>query len=513
MSITQFIHRGKNMYGERTAFVDGQRETSYIELHERVARTAAILRDLDAAEDARLGILSAASDLAIASFFAGSWAGMVPNYLNNRWSEHELSGSVDDFGPRVLVVDDLSLDMGLALQRRCDCVEHVLYIGAKENPPSPALSYSALYESAKAIEDRSGDIDGLAYVNYTGGTTGKGKGVMISHRCHFAAMNTMSAEGFITSGDTLMALPLFHISGIAMSNSAIMLGNTLHILPAFDPLNVMQTVQDKKIEQALLIPTMLQMVVNHPRFEEFDLTSLRYIRYGASPIDQALLMDVKKKLPHADLMQVYGQTECVPATFLYNRDHGEAGISSGRTRSAGTPCLGVEIVIRDEQEQPLPRGEIGEITMRSSFVMEGYLNMPEQTAVALRDGWIYTGDAGYMTDDDFLHVVDRIKDMIVSGGENIYSAEVENAISLHESVVQCAVVGLGDEKWGEKVHAEVVLKPGANLSDTELVEFCRNYLAGYKVPKSFCVVEAIPLTAVGKVDKVAIRNMRDDATA
>ena len=509
MSITQFIHRGKHMYGERTAFVYGQRTTSYNELHERVSRSAAILQQLDSSEDARIGLLTAASDLAITLFFASSWAGMVPNYLNIRWSEHELAGSIDDFRCRILVVDDLFLDLGLALQRRCDCIEHLIYIGERENLPSSVLKYDSLYASAEAIEDDSVDIDGLAYINYTGGTTGKGKGVMISNRSHFAALNTMAAEGFVTAGDTLMALPLFHISGIAVSNSALMLGNTLHILPAFDPVQVMQVVQERQIVQALLIPTMLQMLVNHPQFEEFDLSSLRHIRYGASPIDQALLAQVQRKLPWADLMQVYGQTECVPATFLHHRDHGEAGVASGRTRSAGTPCLGVEIIIRDEDGKPLPRGEIGEITMRSSFVMEGYLNMPEQTATALRDGWVYTGDAGYMSEDDFLYVVDRIKDMIISGGENIYSAEVENAIAQHEAVVQCAVVGLSDEKWGEKVHAEVVLNPGASLSDSELTEFCRKYLATYKVPKSFCFVEAIPLTAVGKVDKVTIRQLRD----
>jgi len=497
------------MYAERTAFVCAERETSFGELHDMVARTAAVLRELDPSDNARLGILAAASDLTIMSFFAASWAGMVPNYLNIRWSEHELSGSIEDFSPRILVVDDFFLELGLSLQSRCDCVEHVLYIGERDQLPPRALSYSGLYRSAAAIEDRSTDIDALAYINYTGGTTGKGKGVMISHRSHFAALNTVSAEGFVTTGATLMALPLFHVSGIMMSNSAVMLGNTLHILPAFDPVKVMQTVQEKKIVQALLIPTMLQMLVSHPDFDQYDLTSLRYIRYGASPIDQALLTSVQEKLPWADLMQVYGQTECVPATFLYNSDHDKSGTASGRTRSAGTPCLGVDIVIRDEEGQPLPRGEIGEITMRSSFVMEGYLNMPEQTAKALQDGWIHTGDAGYLSEDDFLYVVDRIKDMIVTGGENVYSAEVENAIAQHEAVAQCAVVGLIDEKWGEKVHAEVILKQSANLSEDDLEAFCRDYLAGYKIPKSFRFVDAIPLTAVGKVDKVAVREMRE----
>lgn len=507
MSITQFIHRGKHMYGERIAFVYGERTTSFAELYDQVACTAALLRELDPADEAFVGILSAGNDRAITAFFASSWAGMVPNYLNVRWSQHELSCSLEDFRPKILIVDDTFLEMAVSLQNRCEFVQHIVHIGEREDLPPSVLRYGDLYESAEAIEDRSGDIDDLAFLNYTGGTTGKGKGVMITHRSHISALLTLAAEGFLVSGKTLMAVPLFHISGIVTSNAAIMLGNTLYILPAFDPLQVMQIVQEHKVVQALLIPTMLQMLVSHPKYSEFNLRSLQYIRYGASPIDQTLLSEISKKLHWADLMQVYGQTECVPATLLHHIDHGDKGIASGRTRSAGAPCLGVEIVIRDTEEQEVPRGVIGEITMHSSYVMAGYLNMPEQTAATLRDGWVYTGDAGYLSDDDFLYVVDRIKDMIVTGGENVYSAEVENAVAQHEFVEQCAVVGLADEKWGEKVHVEVVLKPGAALSDSDLTEFCRDYLAGYKIPKSFRVVAAIPLTAVGKVDKVAIREM------
>ncbi len=250
---------------------------------------------------------------------------------------------------------------------------------------------------------------------------------------------------------------------------------------------------------------MIQMLIHHPTFHDYDIISLNHVAYGASPIDQTLLMEARERLPGVAFVQVYGQTEGVPATLLFDLDHSEQGHSTGRTRSAGTPCYGVEIEIRGADGSALPRGEVGEICLRAPHVMQGYLNNPEQTAAALQGDWLVTGDAGYLSEDDYLYVVDRIKDMIISGGENVYCAEVESAICSHPAVEQCAVVGLPDEKWGELVHAEIVLKEGASASQGEIEAHCRDLIAGYKLPRSAGFVDTIPLTAVGKVDKVAIR--------
>ncbi len=506
MSLTQSTHRGKHMYGDRTALVYGSRKTTYLEFHDQVARTAAGFVELDSSPRASVGILSANCDRAIVAFHGAVWAGMVPNYLNVRWSAHELSASIDDFAPSILLVDDIFLAMGQELLQRCESVTTLVHIGEAVELPGGVLRFTELIADAPLLEDRSGEAHEMAFLNYTGGTTGKGKGVMHSHATHSMAMSVAIADGLFHPGTWLLVMPLFHVAGISIANSGLMTGSTLHILPAFDPKDVLETIHRERISWALLVPTMWQMLLHHPQFPDYDISSLKYLRYGASPIDETLLMELREALPDVDFMQVYGQTEGVPATLLHDSDHSPEGLAAGRTRSAGTPCIGVEIEIRDpDSEQLLPNGEIGEICLRAPFLMSGYLNLPEQTEEALRGDWLHTGDAGYFTDDGFLYLVDRIKDMIVTGGENVYSVEVENIICGMEQVEQCAVVGLPDEKWGEKVHADIVLKEGASLTEEQVIEYCREFLAGYKLPKSAAFVDAIPLTAVGKVDKVAIR--------
>jgi acyl-CoA synthetase (AMP-forming)/AMP-acid ligase II len=506
MSITRSIHRGKHMSGDKIALSFADRQTSYSELYEEVARCAGAFVKLDPSAGGSVGILCLNSDRAIIGFYGAMWAGKVPNYLNIRWSVFELSASVDDFAPAILLVDKMFLEIGLELKARCSSVEHVILVEEQDNLPLGILSYTELLADATPINDQSVDKHEMAFLNYTGGTTGKGKGVMHSHASHTATISMCVAENLFTRGRTLMTMPLFHISGIAISNAGLMVGNPLYILPAYDPVRVLETIQEKKIEQAFMVPTMWQMLLHHPDFCEYDLSSLRYLRYGGSPIDESLLMELKSALPSVDFMQVYGQTEGLPVSLLYDCDHAAQGVASGRTQSAGTPCYGMEIEIRDPDGSALPFDEVGEIALSGPPLMLGYLNMPEKTAETLVDGWLVTGDAGYLTEDGYLRVVDRIKDMIITGGENVYSAEVETVIKQHSGVEQCALVGIPDDKWGEKVHAEVILKPGSALCEEEVIAHCKNFLAGYKIPKSVNFVDTIPLTAVGKVDKVAIRN-------
>jgi len=505
MLITQGIHRGKHLYPEKVAMAFGPRSVTYDDVHDQVSRCAAVFCALDESPDARVGIMSLNSDRAILSFHAAIWAGMVPNYLNIRWAAFELSQSIDDFQPSILVVDDMFLDMGREMLQRCDSVRSLVYIGEQTAVPEGCIHWVDAVAGAIPLPDSAVASDQMAFLNYTGGTTGKSKGVIHTHDTHMSAISICMAENFFRHGNCALVTPLFHISGIAVSNAALMMGNTLSILPAFDPGKFLQLVQEASIEHALLVPTMLKMVLDHPEFASFDISSFKYIVYGASPIDESLLRQAREQLPGVNFMQIYGQTEGVPATFMFDSDHSEAGFASGRTRSAGTPALAVGIKIVNENGESLPPGEVGEICMRGPSLMKGYLNMPEQTAKALQNGWLHTGDAGYLCEDDFLYIVDRIKDMIVTGGENVYSAEVENALARHESVQGCAVVGLLHEKWGEVVHADVVLKESAATTEDVLIEHCREFIAGYKLPKSIAFVEAIPLTPVGKVDKVAIR--------
>jgi len=495
MSITLGLHRSAAQWPDKLALVEEGYQLTFAQLRDQVASCAGVYRQMGLEEGDRIGILSLNSVDAIVAFYGALWAGLIPNYLNNRWSEYELSASIDDCGASILLIDENFKGMGEALLAQSQSLQCLREL----------VALRGVIDATAPIDDVKSEPSSVAFLNYTGGTTGKGKGVAHSHAGHDAAMNIALAEQFFVRGTTCLAVPLFHIGGISVVSASIKVGNTLHMVKAFEPLTMLKFIQSQKIVQGFLVPTMLTMMVNHPEFSNHDISCFRHVRYGASPIDEAQLLALKEALPAASFMQIYGQTECVPATLLHDIDHRDRAVELGRIRSAGCAVSGVDIEIRDENSRVLNLGEIGEIALRGPHVMLRYWNNESQTAEVLNNGWLSTGDAGYLDDDGYLYVVDRIKDMIVTGGENVYSLEVESAICEHPDVLQCAVVGLADEKWVERVHAEIVLRPDICLTQKEVTTYCRDFLAGYKTPRSMSFVKALPLTAVGKVDKVAIR--------
>jgi len=280
------------------------------------------------------------------------------------------------------------------------------------------------------------------------------------------------------------------------------MGGSHVIVPMFTPDGVLAAIEKHRPTDALLVPTMIQMLVDSPGIKEVDVSSLQKVIYGASPISEALLERVERVLPDVALTQAYGMTELAPvATMLTPEDHQNPALR----RSAGRAVPHAEVRIVDENDNEVPRGTVGEIVVRGGHVMLGYWNKPEETAAALIDGWMHTGDGGRMDERGYVFVVDRIKDMIVSGGENVYSAEVESAITTHPAVAACAVIGVPDDEWGERVHAVVVLAPGGTIELDDLREHTKTLIAGYKAPRSFEVVEALPLSGAGKVLKRELR--------
>jgi acyl-CoA synthetase (AMP-forming)/AMP-acid ligase II len=264
-----------------------------------------------------------------------------------------------------------------------------------------------------------------------------------------------------------------------------------------------------KVTDALLVPTMIQMLVDSPDAAETDLTSVERILYGASPISQAVLERARKRMESAAFTQAYGMTEVAPiATLLSPSDHDDPNLAPG----AGRAAAHVDVRIVDPAGVELPRGQVGEVIVRGDNVMLGYGNKPAETAAALRDGWMHTGDGGYMDERGYVFIVDRIKNMIITGGENVYSAEVENALAAHEAVAACAVISVPDEKWGERVHAVVVRQPGKQATDEELRDFCRARIANYKVPRSVAFVDSMPMSAASKILERELRAQHwDDA--
>jgi acyl-CoA synthetase (AMP-forming)/AMP-acid ligase II len=263
----------------------------------------------------------------------------------------------------------------------------------------------------------------------------------------------------------------------------------------------MKAVETYRVTDTILVPTMLQMLVDHPELPAHDLSSLSRMLYGASPISEALLDRVMKALPWTALTQGYGMTELAPlATYLPPADH-----DGPRLRSAGKAAAITELRIVDPDDNEVPRGTVGEICVRGGQVMQGYWRKPEETEAALRGGWMHTGDAAYMDDDGYIFIVDRVKDMIVTGGENVYSAEVENAVAQHPAVAMCAVIGVPDPDWGERVHAVVVLRPGASATAEEIRDHAKTLIAGYKAPRTVEFTDALPISGAGKVLKRELR--------
>ena len=353
---------------------------------------------------------------------------------------------------------------------------------------------------------RSGDD--LAGVFYTGGTTGFPKGVMNSHAGLYsnalaAVADDVAAEG----GVALHAAPMFHMADGVFFNASLMTGSTNVIIPAFDPVKVLDAIEKERVTHALLVPTMIQLTVDHPELARRDTASLavRGLRRVADQRGGARSRHAR--IPDRGFIQAYGMTELSPIISVLSAywHSVEGRAKANKLRSAGRPNAVADLRVVDANDRPVPNGTVGEIVARGPGMMLGYWNKPEETAAALRNGWMHTGDGGYMDDDGFLFVVDRVKDMIVTGGENVYSVEVENAVARHPAVGAVAVIGIPSEKWGEAVHAVVVPKAGTKPTAEEIIAHCKALIGGYKVPRSVEFVEALPMSGAGKVLKREIR--------
>ncbi|MCX4834378.1 AMP-binding protein [Streptomyces sp. NBC_01016] len=369
------------------------------------------------------------------------------------------------------------------------------------------LSYEDLLAGARPAEDAHRGGSDLFGIFYTGGTTGRAKGIELSHDNLLGnAVGTLATHPVATTrGRFLHAAPMFHLADLAAWVMGTLRETTHVMVPAFEPTAVLAAIERHRITDTLLVPTMLQLLCDHPDADTVDLSSVRNVIYGASPMSEAVLERSMQRFPHADFVQAYGMTELGPvATLLLPDDHLVAGLR----RSAGRSAVAVDVRVVDAEDREVPPGTVGEIVVRGDNVMLGYWNRPEETAQALRGGWMHTGDAGRMDDAGYLFVVDRIKDMIVTGGENVYSVEVEKALARHPAVASCAVIGVPDPTYGERVHAVVVLHPGAAALPGELTDFCRTHIANYKVPRSVEFIDALPVSGAGKVLKRVLRGAR-----
>jgi len=504
MYISQTLRRAVQLNGNGTATVFAGRRQTWREFENRIARLANGLLDLDVGASDRIAILALNSDRYLEYFYAVPWAGAAVNPVNIRLSPPEIAYTLNDSGSKVLFVDDTFAALLPSLQSQIESIKHVVFIGEGKCPEG-CIDYESLVANSERISDANAGENDLAGLFYTGGTTGRSKGVMLSHNnLVFNALNVVAEMGYDCDTVYMHAGPMFHLADMASTFAVTLAAGTHGIVPRFDVDEVLAFIEQEKVTNTLLVPTMVNLLASSGRIASYDVSSMKRMLYGASPMPESVLMSAMEQMPTASFAQGYGQTEASPIITSLGPEFHIAG--GEKLRSAGRAALGVEVLVLDANDEELPNGTVGEICARGANVMLGYWGMESVTAETLRNGWLHTGDLGYMDEDGFVFIVDRAKDMVISGGENIFSVEVEGAIYSHPAVQECAVIGIPHEHWGEAVHAIVVLREGSRASDSEIIEHCREKIAGYKVPRTVDFrVEPLPVSGAGKVLKNELR--------
>jgi long-chain acyl-CoA synthetase len=495
------------------AMVDGDRITTYREWDKRTSRVANGLLSLGVRPGARIAALDENSDRYFDILFGAAKIGAVLVSVNWRLAPLEIAYILNDSTAEVLFVGQRFKSLTEQVLTNLERKPKVIVTGGES---SDRPSYEAwLTQQSDLDPTYRGSPHDTVVQMYTSGTTGHPKGVQLSHFSLYAHDRNrallkeqydaqLSWNEWDENDVSLVTMPNFHISGTGWGVVGLYNGARSIILSQFDPELVLSTIESDLVSKLVLVPTAIHQLLQHPRCRGTDFRSIKYLLYGASPIPIDLLQEAVTIL-QCGFVQLYGMTETAGAvTYLPAEDHSLSGNS--RMRSAGKPITGVKLDVRDQQGNSLPVGSEGEIWIHSESRMNGYWNLPEATAATISpDGWVRSGDAGYLDSDGYVYVQDRVKDMIVSGGENIYPAEVESAIFGHPSVAEVAVIAVPDDKWGEAVKAMIVLKDGCEPDAKGVLEFTRARIAGYKLPKTIDFVTALPRNGTGKVLKRELR--------
>jgi fatty-acyl-CoA synthase len=506
-TLVDVVRNQARVQGDDIAFDFEGRITRFADFDRRTNQVANALKALGIAPGERIAYLGKNSDSYFELLVGAMKANIVMVPVNWRLAGPEVAFIVEDCKAPVLFAGPEFISLIRGIRAQLPSVRHVI---TTEGGASEWQDFTAWRDAQSTDEPHVaiGPQD-IALQLYTSGTTGKPKGAMLSHANFLNLVNSGKAEErpdwnkWTTDDVSLIAMPIFHIGGSGWGLLGLYHGAKGVIAREFDPSRILDYFEQSGITKLFMVPAAMQFVVRLPRARQVDFSRLKYMLYGASPIPAALLkecIDVFK----CGFVQMYGMTETTGTIVaLPPEDHVER---LERMRSAGKPLPGVEVAILDPDGNHLPPREVGEIATRSGSNMIGYWNLPDATARTLgRDGWLRTGDAGYMDEDGYVYIQDRIKDMIISGGENIYPAEVESALCDHPDVAEAAVIGIPDDKWGEAVKAVVVLKAGRTATETDIIDFLRARIAGYKTPKSIDFIDALPRNPSGKILRRELR--------
>ncbi len=499
MTFDNFISHWAEDRPDRPAMSEEDRQWTYADLEERTARVATALRAAGLNKGDRIAWIGKNSDLYFMLFYGAARLGVVMTPIGWRLAPPEWTFIVNDTQAKIVFTGPGFDSVGAAI---ADTLEHAPRI-------IQADEARALIDStARLAFEPSGEDDAVLQL-YTSGTTGNPKGVPLSNKNLFGLRKGTNAENLAyTKWEddevVLVAMPCAHIGGTGLGVMALAAGLPGHVLAEFTPDGFFDAVEQHGVTRLFIVPAALGILLNHPRCAGVNFDRLKYILYGAAPIPLELLrqcIDMFK----CEFIQAYGMTETTGTiVMLPPEDHDPAG--NARMRSAGKALPGVELKIVDEAGNVLPVGEVGELITRSSNNMVGYWNLPDASAKAMDgDGWVRTGDAAYLDEDGYLFIHDRVKDMIITGGENVYPAEVESAIYGHPDVLEVAVIGVPDDKWGEAVKAVCAPKLGATIDADSVIAYARERIAGFKVPKTIDIIDALPRNASGKILRKDLR--------
>lgn len=505
--VGELLSRNARKYPGKMGFKEGERSFTYAEYNFRVNKLSNALSGLGIGHGDKVAMLLFNGIEMVDCYFALAKLGAVCVPVNFRFIGTEIAYVVDNSDSVAMIFDKSFEKIIASIKDRMPKLKHFIVVPFREELPY-ALNYDEFLSMGSGEEPNImvNDND-VAQIMYTSGTTGKPKGAVLSHKNQLMNALSFLVERYSNPDEIYLSnLPLFHVAGIGTILHTLSRGGSIIISKEFNPGVVAETIEKEKVTVLLMVPAMWNMLLQLPNVQKYDFSSLRACLTGAAIMPLKMKESILKNFPNMQLYDGFGQTEMSPVTTLLKPED-----FLRKPTSVGKPIIGVEVRVVDDGGQDVPQGEIGEIIYRGPGMFLEYYKNPEATRQALVDGWFHSGDLVRMDEEGFVYVVDRKKDMIISGGENVYPAEVEEVLYGHEKIMEAAVIGIPSEKWGEGVHAIVVAKPGQTLTAGEVIEYCASNLAGYKKPRSVDIVDTLPRNASGKVLKTKLREIYGSA--
>ena len=507
--VNDFLRRAAQLYPTKTAIVDGDNRYSYGDYAQRVTGFARALTGLGIQQGDRVCILSPNSHFFLESFYATSQLGVILVPLNYRLVPEDHQYIIDHAGVKAVIADYDHTHLVDEIRDGLPTVEHFIVAQDDGDVPDGWFDWNALVteHAGTALPDVAIDEDDLVSINYTSGTTARPKGVMMTHRnCYINAYSLIAHLGVSHDDVELWTLPMFHCNGWGGVYALTAMGGTHVVLRAVDGAEIYRLISEEKVTFACMAPTVLRAILDFEDRDNYQLTTRPRFTVAGAPPPAAYIQRMEQELGWK-FLQIYGLTETAPLLTVNHPDFTTEAEDYSRRARAGVPGIGVEIVLLDDDGNPVPKDNesVGEVCARSNVVFKGYWEQPDQTDAAIYDGYFHTGDLAVWDEFENVHIVDRKKDVIISGGENISSPDIEDVLYRHDAVMECAVIGVPHEKWGETPKALIVLREGTAATEAELIQFCRDNMAHFKCPTSVEFIAELPRTATGKLQKFKLR--------